>query len=220
MSGAKRSIFGYLGMVYGAPLCLLFRCTVSQLYTNSFSNYLDNNRFKFTNKLIDQFLIFQFNVCNSNTKQLLPTNYYFFLLISIALDLWWPLAVYIFLMAFCVVTVSLGKLFSEVIGIPLTHFYKRYTTQKIFKDYCGNTFSAICGGSVEVLSTGTGKIALALVGALLGQDAVHKSGIGQYPKYLFEKWANGGSHPTGKPFMFKDNGPSWGDTISKWKKSD
>lgn len=104
-------------------------------------------------------------------------------------------------MAFSVVTVALGKLFPEVIGIPLTHFYKRYATQK-------------------VLSTGTGKMALVSVGALLGQDAVHKAGIDQYPKYQFEKWANEGSHPIGKPFVFKNNGPSWADNISKWRKPD
>jgi hypothetical protein len=150
----------------------------------------------------------------------LPNYYSFFLLISIALDLWWPLAIYIFLMAFCVVTVALGKVFPEVIGIPLTNFYKRYATQKVFKDYCGNPFSAIKGGAAKVLSTGTGKIGLASVGAILGQDAVHKAGIDQYPKYQFEKWANGGSHPTGEPFVFKDNGPSWADNISKWGKPD
>jgi len=36
VSAAKKPIFGYLGMVYGAPLRLLFRCVVSQLHLNSF----------------------------------------------------------------------------------------------------------------------------------------------------------------------------------------
>lgn len=40
VSAAKKPIFGYLGMVYGAPLCLLFRCVVSQLHTNTFSIYV------------------------------------------------------------------------------------------------------------------------------------------------------------------------------------
>ena len=35
VSASRKPIFGYLGMVYGAPLCLLFRCIVSQLYTKS-----------------------------------------------------------------------------------------------------------------------------------------------------------------------------------------
>lgn len=34
-SGAKKPIFGYLGMVYGVLLCLLLRCDASQLHTNS-----------------------------------------------------------------------------------------------------------------------------------------------------------------------------------------
>jgi heme/copper-type cytochrome/quinol oxidase subunit 1 len=37
VSAAKKPIFGYLGMVYGAPLRLLFRCVVCQLRLNSFS---------------------------------------------------------------------------------------------------------------------------------------------------------------------------------------
>ena len=218
VSAARKPIFGYLGMVYGAPLCLLFRCTVRQLYTNSFSNYLYSNGPKFTNKLMDQFLIFQFSVCNSRTKQLLPNHYFFFLVTSIALDCWWLFTVYIFLMAFCVVTVALGKLFPNTIGIPLTSFYKQYATQKVFKEYCGNPFSAITGGAAKVSGTGSGRIALASVSVVLGQDAVHKAGIGQYPKYQFEKWANGGNHPSGEPFTFKENGPSWADNISKWGK--
>lgn len=35
ISAAKKPIFGYLGMVYGAPLGLLFRCIASQLYTKT-----------------------------------------------------------------------------------------------------------------------------------------------------------------------------------------
>jgi len=123
-------------------------------------------------------------------------------------------------MAFCVVTVTLGKLFPKVIGIPLTRFYKRYATPKVFKEYCGNPFNAIVGGAVKVFGTGTGRVVIATAGAILIQDAVHKAGVGQYPKYVFEKWANGGSHPSGKPFVFKENGPSWGDNISKWGKPD
>ena len=34
ISAAKKPIFGYLGMVYGVLLCLLFRCDVSQLHAN------------------------------------------------------------------------------------------------------------------------------------------------------------------------------------------
>ena len=220
VSAARKPIFGYLGMVYGAPLRLLFRYTGSQLYTNSFSNYLEINRHKFTNKLLDQFLIFQFNVCNSDTKQLLPNHYFLFSLASITLELWWPLATYIFLMAFCVATVTLGKLFPKVIGTPLTRFYKRYATPKVFKEYCGNPFSAIAGSAAKVFGIGTGRVAIAMAGAILTQDAAHKAGVGQYPKYKFEKWANGGSHPSGKPFVFKENGPSWADNISKCGKPD
>ena len=141
---------------------------------------------------MDQFLIFQFNVCNSNIKQLVPNYYFFFLFISIALDLWWLLAVYIFIMIYCVLTVALGKLFPKAIGIPLTHFYKQYATPKVFKNYCGNNpFNAILGGATKVLSTGSGRVAVVTVSAVIGQDAAHKSGVGQYPKYQFEKWANG-----------------------------
>jgi hypothetical protein len=35
VSAARKPVFGYLGMVYGAPLRLLFRCIVSQLYTKT-----------------------------------------------------------------------------------------------------------------------------------------------------------------------------------------
>lgn len=35
VSAAKKPIFGYLGMVYGVLLCLLLRCDVSPLHTNS-----------------------------------------------------------------------------------------------------------------------------------------------------------------------------------------
>jgi hypothetical protein len=70
--------------------------------------------------------------------------------------------------------------------------------------------NAIKGTAVSVASTGAGKFTIATFVAVLGQDAAHKSGIGQYPKYQMEKWANGGTHPSGKPFTFKDNGPSWG----------
>ena len=35
VSAARKPIFGYLGMVYGAPLGLLFRCIASQLYTKT-----------------------------------------------------------------------------------------------------------------------------------------------------------------------------------------
>jgi heme/copper-type cytochrome/quinol oxidase subunit 1 len=41
-NGSKKTIFGYLGMVYGVPLCLLFRCVVSQLHTNTFSIYIES----------------------------------------------------------------------------------------------------------------------------------------------------------------------------------
>ena len=37
VSAARKPIFGYLGMVYGAPLRLLFRYVVCQLRLNSFS---------------------------------------------------------------------------------------------------------------------------------------------------------------------------------------
>lgn len=39
VSAAKKPIFGYLGMVYGAPMRLLFRYTLffSQMCVNSFS---------------------------------------------------------------------------------------------------------------------------------------------------------------------------------------
>ena len=37
VSAARKPIFGYLGMVYGAPLRLLFRYVVSQRHLNSFS---------------------------------------------------------------------------------------------------------------------------------------------------------------------------------------
>ena len=37
VSTAKKPIFGYLGMVYGAPLCLFFRYVSSQIRANSFS---------------------------------------------------------------------------------------------------------------------------------------------------------------------------------------
>ena len=218
MSGAKRSIFGYFGMEYGAPVCLLYRRIISKLYNNSLTNYLYNNRLKFTNKLIDQFLIFQFNVCSSSAKQLLPNNYYYCLIISIGLDIWWPLAVYIFLMIYCVITVTLGKLFPKVIGIPFTNFYKEYATPKIFNNYCGNPYEAIVGTAAKTWKTGGGKIVLATASTFIGQDAAHKAGVGQYPKYMFEKWANGGSHPTNKPFMFQDNGPSWADNASRWGK--
>ena len=170
--------------------------------------------------LIDQFLIFQFSVCDSNTKQMLPKSYFYFLAISMSLNLWQLLAVWILLMTFSVTTVSLGKVFPKVIGIPLTQFYKRHATPKVFDDYCGNPYSAIAGGAGKVLATGSSRAALAIIGGVFAQDAVHKAGIGQYPKYQFEKWSNGGTHPTGQPFLFKENGPSWGDSISRWKTPD
>jgi hypothetical protein len=37
VSAARKPIFGYLGMVYGAPLRLLFRCVVCQLRLNLLS---------------------------------------------------------------------------------------------------------------------------------------------------------------------------------------
>jgi hypothetical protein len=37
VSASRKPIFGYLGMVYGAPLRLLFRCVVCQLRLNSLS---------------------------------------------------------------------------------------------------------------------------------------------------------------------------------------
>ena len=40
VSAARKPIFGYLGMVYGAPLCLLFRCVVCLLHTTAFSIYV------------------------------------------------------------------------------------------------------------------------------------------------------------------------------------
>lgn len=42
VSGAKKPIFGYLGMVYGALLCLLLRCNVSRLHTNSLVHIVES----------------------------------------------------------------------------------------------------------------------------------------------------------------------------------
>ena len=37
ISASKKQIFGYLGMVYGAPMRLFFRDVFSQIHVNSFS---------------------------------------------------------------------------------------------------------------------------------------------------------------------------------------
>ena len=178
------------------------------------------NRPKFTKMLMDRFLIFQFNICNSDSQELLPNKSIYFplLLIAAVFDSWLFIGVYVCLMVFTIMSVALGKLFPKVIGVPLTSFYKKHASPNIFKKYCGNPFSAIAGSAGKILTTGGGRIAVAMGVTVLGQDAVHKAGIGQYPKYQFEKWANGGVHPSNQPFVFKDTGPSWADNISKWGK--
>ena len=124
-------------------------------------------------------------------------------------------------MVFCVVSVIFGKLFPNVVGTPLTRVYKKYASHDIFITYCGNNpYNRIVGGLGAIGSTGGGRILLAAGGLLFGQDIIHKSGIGQYPKYQFEKFANNGNHPSGKPFTFKDNGPSWADNLSRYGKRD
>ena len=168
--------------------------------------------------VIDQYLIFQYNICDTRSKILLPNKkiYFTFLITSTAFDIWWFMGIYICMMAFAVITVTLGKLFPETIGVPLTGFYKKYASSKIFEKYCGNPFGSIGGGAAKVLSSGGGRVAIALGGTVLGQDVAHKAGVGQYPKYVFETWADNGTHPSKEPFTFKPNGPSWADNISKW----
>jgi heme/copper-type cytochrome/quinol oxidase subunit 2 len=168
-------------------------------------------------KLIDQYLIFQYHICDTKSKVILPNKkvYFIFFVIATTFDIWWVMVIYICMMVFAVITVALGKLFPEAIGIPLTSFYKKHASTDIFEKYCGNPFSSIAGSFGKIVSSGGGRIAAATGMAILGQDALHKAGVGQYPKYQLEKWLNGGIHPSNEPFTFKDNGPSWGDNLSK-----
>jgi hypothetical protein len=128
-------------------------------------------------------------------------------------DRWEFSAFYIFLMVFSFISVILGKLFPNSIGIPLTGFYKRYSTPEIFEKYCGNLFSAVAGGLAEIAQTSGGKVAVAIGGVLIAQDAFCKSGATQVAQYKMEQVMNGGTHPSNQPFLFKPTEPSWADQL-------
>jgi len=188
---------------------------------NDFFNFVQiikNNWFNHK-KIMDYYLIFQYKVCDTNTS--IFTIFYSklflsCLLLSIIFNFPLFIIIYISSMFYALVTVILGKLFPEFIGVPLTAFYKKYSTQEVFNQYCGNPLSSIVGGVVKIANTGSGKIVFCTLGAIGVQEGLHKACVGQYPKYRFEEWANNGKHPSGKSFEFKDNGPSWADNISKW----
>jgi Cytochrome C and Quinol oxidase polypeptide I len=167
--------------------------------------------------LLDRYLIFQHGACSGTNVLSLPERNLYILLFLIAFitDQWWVLGIYIVPLIFATVTVALGKLFPKYIGVPLTNFYRKNSSPDIFKKYCGNPFSAMTASAAKVAGSGAGRAAVAAAGAVIGQDALHKAGISQYPKYRLEQWANGGVHPSNEPFTFKDKGPSWGDNISK-----
>jgi len=167
-------------------------------------------------RIFDFYLKFQYDVCDVKSRSFLPNRGFYVtcLLLSFLFDTYVFVGVYLFLMIFCMVTVIFGKLFPKFIGIPLAGFFKKYSSPEVFKNYCGNPLGAITGGVVKIAGTSGGRVAIAAAGILITQDAVHKSGIGQYSKYQIEKWSNDGSHPSNKPFTFKNNGPSWADNVS------
>ena len=102
---------------------------------------------KIFQKVVNFYLIFQYNVCNVKSKEVLSDKTFFFVLFSIGIlfDSWLFLGVYVFIMAFAVFTVILGKLFLNAVGVFLTQFYKKHSSAEIFETYCGNPFSAITG---------------------------------------------------------------------------
>jgi hypothetical protein len=167
--------------------------------------------------VLDRYLIFQHGSCQGRQLLVLPERNVYVLLLGIAFltDQWWVLGIYIVPLIFATVTVTLGKLFPKYIGIPLTSFYRDNSSPDIFKKYCGNPFSSIAGAAAKVAGSGAGRVVIAAGGAVAAQDMLHKSGVGQYPKWKFEEYVNNGKHPSKQPFTFKDNGPSWADNISK-----
>ena len=121
-------------------------------------------------KLLDKFLIFQYHLCDTKSRELLPNKPLFLAIFTIAIvfDFWLLIVIYICIMVYAVLTVSLGKLFPKTIGVPLTTFYKKYSSTDVFYKYCGNPFSAIAGGAAKVAASGGGRIIIGVGMALLG----------------------------------------------------
>ena len=163
--------------------------------------------------IFDWFLRFQYEVCGTQKPFMSGLGYVILGSISISP---WVLIIYLCFISYCTVTVFLGKIFPKIIGIPLVTFYRRHSTDEVFRKYCGNPFSAITGSAVKALGSGSGKLVGACLVTVIAQDAAHKSGAPQIARYEYEKFSNGGVHPKG-PFLFeKVDKPSWADNISKW----
>jgi hypothetical protein len=160
---------------------------------------------------MNHYLRFQFETCSGTSQVFFSSRNVFLasLMVAFLFDFYWFSIAYIALIVFSIVAVVSEK------GLPLTHFFKRYSTPDIFIKYCGNPLSALVGGAAKIGSKGTGKVALALGGIVVGQDAFQKSKMGQRPQYAVEKVLNNGVHPSNEPFTFKPNGPSWADNVSK-----
>ena len=168
----------------------------------------------FKTLMMNKFLIFQNNLCQEET--FLSNKTLYVICLTVATDYWHFIGIYVSLIIFITISVFLGKLFPKHIGIFLTNFYKKHSTSDIFEKYCGNLYSSISSTAAQIVSNGGSKAVLVIVSAILGQDAIHKTGLGEYFKYVFEKTVNGGVHPSKESFLFKSKEDSWGDKISKY----
>ena len=170
------------------------------------------------NFLIDKYLEFQFFVC---VESYIP---YFYLILLSLLTYVFGSFYYIFLYWTATIFILLNLFLSEKLpnsyGKWYLKFLKTHSSKDVFDKYCGNPFGAIgkAIGNPEWLKVacqnGFGKAVTGTGLALGAEHTLHHARIDQVYKYQTDKYINGGTHSSGKPFSFTDNGPSLVDNLA------
>ena len=174
----------------------------------------------FKTVLFDMFLKYQFTICCVESKapisHLLPITFLTYVFDSLYyIIVYWISIIYVLTMLYLA-----AKVYPKTFGIRYLNFLKRHSSIDAFEKYCGNSWSALKAAINHpdfinvAVKNGIGKGIYVTGGALTTEHVLHKSKIGQVYQYQTEKYLNGGTHPSGKPFVFRPNGSSILDNLT------
>jgi len=167
------------------------------------------------------FLKYQFTICVDKSipmSHLLPL-----ITLTWVFDSLYYITLYWVSIIFILVTLYLAEKYPSKFGGRYLDFLKRNSSSDAFNQYCGNPWSALKAAIKNpefikvAFENGVGKGIVGTGGVLLGEHALHKAKLGQIYEYSVEKSMNSGVHPSGKPFLYKPNGPSILEQLVKHK---